>query len=54
MTKNSDAKSYSLDLSGFFSFDLSSYPLEYIQAVEVQLRYSAGDSNERWYLKAYN
>ena len=45
---------YQLDISGSFDIDLSTYPLEDIQTVEIQLRYRADDSSENWYLQAYN
>jgi hypothetical protein len=43
-----------LDINGGYVIDLSTYPLAYIQTVEIQLRYRASDSDEKWYLKAYN
>jgi hypothetical protein len=43
-----------LDMNGTFTVDLSTYPLDYIQTVEIQLRYRANDIGENWYLKAYN
>ena len=43
-----------LDINGVYAIDLSTYPLAYIQTVEIQLRYRASDSGEKWYLKAYN
>jgi hypothetical protein len=43
-----------LDINGGFLIDLSTYPLDLIQTVEIQLRYRASDSGEKWYLKAYN
>lgn len=46
--------SYSLELDAPFNVDLSEYPRENIQTVEIQLRYRANDAEERWYLKAYN
>lgn len=45
---------YQLDLNGTFTIDLSTYPLSYIQTIEVELRYKASDFGEKWYLKAYN
>ena len=48
------AAEYSLDLNGEFTIDLSTYPLGYIQTVEIQVCYRADDSAENWYLKAYN
>jgi hypothetical protein len=43
-----------LDMNGGYVIDLSTYSLAYIQTVEIQLRYRASDSGEKWYLKAYN
>lgn len=43
-----------LGITGFYVIDLSTYPLAYIQTVEIQLRYKASDNGEKWYLKAYN
>jgi hypothetical protein len=43
-----------LDVDGAFIIDVSTYPLIYIHNVEIQLRYKASDSGEKWYLKAYN
>jgi hypothetical protein len=45
---------YSLDVTGAFNVDLSTYPLAYIKGVEMQLLYRASDSGDKWYLKAYN
>ena len=43
-----------LDVDGAFIIDVSTYPLIYIHNVEIQLRYRASDTGEKWYLKAYN
>ncbi len=43
-----------LDFNGTFIIDSSTWPLTYIQTIEIQLRYRASDSGERWYFKAYN
>lgn len=43
-----------LDLNGTFIIDLSTYPLAYIQTMEILVRYRASDAGENWYLKAYN
>jgi len=50
----STAADYRLDLTGPFTVDLSTYSLDYIETVEIQLRYRANDTLEKWYLKAYN
>jgi len=51
---STSAANYRLDLNGAFTVDLSTYPLDYIETVEVQMRYMAGDAGEKWVLKAYN
>ena len=51
---NYSSTDYSLDMNNIFTLDLSTYPQDYIQSVEVQLRYRANDTAENWYLKAYN
>jgi len=43
-----------LGITGFYVIDLLTYPSAYVQTVEIQLRYRASDSGEKWYLKAYN
>jgi hypothetical protein len=50
----STAADYKLDLNGAFTVDFSTYSLDYIETVEIQLRYRANDTLEKWYLKAYN
>ena len=45
---------YGLDLNGTFWIDVSIYPLACIQSVEIQLKYRANDTLEKWYLNAYN
>ena len=45
---------YMLHFNGTFIIDVSAYPLATIQTVEIQLRYNASDTEEKWYLKAYN
>lgn len=43
-----------LDINGTFILDVSAYPLDSISTVEIQLRYRASDTLEKWFLKAYN
>jgi hypothetical protein len=50
---NYSSTSYTFDMNGTFAFDLSTYPLDYIQTAEVELKYRASDTGENWYLKAY-
>jgi len=52
--KTNTAGYYSLDMAGTFTIDISTYPLAYIQTVEIQIRYGSSDTGEKWYLKAYN
>jgi hypothetical protein len=51
---NYTATGYTFDVKGSFAVDLSTYPLDYIQTVEITLKYHANDTGESWYLKAYN
>jgi len=51
---NYSSTDHMFDINGTFTLDLSTYPLDYIQTVEIQLKYSANDTGENWYLKAYN
>ena len=51
---NYTSASYTFDMNDTFTLDLSTYPLDYIQTVEIRLRYRANDTGESWYLKAYN
>jgi hypothetical protein len=44
----------SLDIDGTFAIDISTYPLAYVQTIEIQMRYRASDAGDTWYLKAYN
>lgn len=43
-----------LSLDGVFKVDLSTYPLDFIETVEIVLRYRVNDLEEKWYLEAYN
>jgi len=52
--KTTTADYYALDIAGAFIIDISTYPLAYIQTIEIQLGYRANDAGEKWYLKAYN
>ena len=45
---------YSLGILGDFVLDISSYPVEKITSVEVQVRFKASDNLENWILKVYN
>lgn len=43
-----------LEIDGVFAIDLSTYPLNRIRTVEVQMMYRSSDPGEKWYIKAYN
>lgn len=43
-----------LDINGIFAIDVSTYTIEYIQTVEIQLLYRASDVEEKWYISSYN
>ncbi len=48
------ADEFRFEIRGFFMIDTSNYPLDQIQALEMQLRHRASDSDEKLYLTAYN
>jgi len=50
----SSSGTYRLDINGTFTLDVSTYPLAYVQTLEIRLRYRANDTAEKWYIKAYN
>jgi hypothetical protein len=45
---------YRLSINNDFTIDLSTYPREYINGIEVLMRYNVTEDAERWFLKAYN
>ncbi|MGQ9623973.1 MAG: hypothetical protein ACUVT9_01225 [Candidatus Bathycorpusculaceae bacterium] len=45
---------YRLDIFTYFAIDLSTYPLDHIQGIEILLRYDATENLEKWFIKAYN
>ncbi|MEM3699352.1 MAG: hypothetical protein QXL57_00560 [Candidatus Bathyarchaeia archaeon] len=45
---------YALSIIGEFSLDMSTYPLVYIDALEIQIRLRANDTSENWSLNAHN
>jgi hypothetical protein len=45
---------YRLNISNNFALDLSTYPRDWIQGIEVLIRYNVTEDAERWFLKAYN
>lgn len=45
---------YAFDVIGRFNLDLDTYPVNSIQTIEIQMRFRANDSLEKWYFKAYN
>jgi hypothetical protein len=49
-----DGSGEKFDLVGNFALDVSTYPLEYINSIEIQQRFRASDSAEKWFLKALN
>jgi hypothetical protein len=52
--KTAVSSSSILDMNCAFTINLSRYPLDYIQTVELQILYRASDADEPWYLKAYD
>ncbi|MGQ9544640.1 MAG: hypothetical protein ACUVQX_02525, partial [Candidatus Bathycorpusculaceae bacterium] len=45
---------YALSIIGEFTLDVSTYPLAYIDSIEIQIRFRANDILENWLLYAYN
>jgi hypothetical protein len=45
---------YALSIIGEFTLDISTYPLIYIDSIEIQIRLRANDTLENWSLNAYN
>ncbi|MEJ5326806.1 MAG: hypothetical protein WHU54_00945 [Candidatus Bathyarchaeia archaeon] len=45
---------YRLNVVNNFAVDLSTYPREHIQGLELLIKYKVSESSERWFLKAYN
>lgn len=43
-----------LEIDGTFPVDLSAYPLNRIQTLEIQMAYRSSGAGENWYLEAYN
>jgi hypothetical protein len=43
-----------LEFHGQFTVDLSTYPLNQIKTVEVQMLYRVSDAGDKWYMQAYN
>jgi len=50
----SSENTQSLSITGDFVLDTSTYPLAYINHIEIQIRFKANDTMENWRLKAYN
>ena len=45
---------YRLKISNDFGIGLSTYPHDYIQGIELLIRYNTTEDTERWFLRAYN
>lgn len=45
---------YRLNLSNDFIIDPKFYPLDYVHAIEITVRYNVTQDTEKWFLKAYN
>jgi hypothetical protein len=43
-----------LDVDSAFVIDKSTYPLNHVQTLEIQMRFRSSDTGEKWHLKAYN
>ena len=45
---------YALSITGGFFLDIKTYPLQYIETLEIQIRLRTNDTIENWFLKVYN
>ncbi|MGB9675595.1 MAG: hypothetical protein ACPL0C_00225 [Candidatus Bathyarchaeales archaeon] len=45
---------YALSMTGEFTLDIKTYPPQYIETLEIQIRLRANDTIENWFLKVYN
>lgn len=45
---------YRLNITNTYTLDLQTCPIDYIHGIEVLLRYNASNSDEKWFLKAYD
>ncbi len=45
---------YRLNISNDFALDLATYPREYIQGIEMLIKYNVTETSEKWFLRAYN
>jgi hypothetical protein len=45
---------YRLDIDNSYTVDLQSYPKDYVNGIEVLLKYNVSSSGEKWFMKAYN
>jgi len=45
---------YRLNITNTYTVDLQTCPIDYIHGIEVLLRYNASNSDEKWFLKAYD
>lgn len=52
--EENEPPTYRLDVNGSFLIDLSTYQSLTINTIEAQIRYTASDTLEKWFLKAYN
>lgn len=52
--KASVAGIYRLNITNTYRIDLETCPINYIHGIEILLRYNVSNSDEKWFLKAYN
>jgi hypothetical protein len=45
---------YRLRISNDYAIDLATYPRDYVDGIEVLIRYNSTEDDERWFLRAYN
>ncbi|MEM3824393.1 MAG: hypothetical protein QXH87_05605, partial [Candidatus Bathyarchaeia archaeon] len=45
---------YRLNINNNFVIDLSTYPLDYVDGIEIYIKYNVTEAAEKWFLRAYN
>ncbi len=52
--KGTETGIYRLNITNSYTVDLQIYPIVYTRSIDILLRYNVSNSDEKWFLKAYN
>ena len=52
--KSTVAGIYRLNITNTYKIDLQTCPIDYTRGIEILLRYNVSNSDEKWFLRAYN